>query len=75
MLAIFELALKREGKQEGLRQGLEQGLEKGRQESERKKARDVALAMLQAGLDPKLIVQVTELAPAEITKLKTKAKR
>ncbi|MEM7494941.1 MAG: Rpn family recombination-promoting nuclease/putative transposase [Myxococcota bacterium] len=64
--------LLRESRQQGLQEGLENGRQEGRQEGERKKARDVALAMLQAGLDPKLIVQVTELSPAEIVKLNIK---
>lgn len=48
------------------REGMEEGEIKGKAES----ARNIALEMLDRGMDPKLVAEITKLAINEIEKLK-----
>ena len=54
------------GKAEGLAEGKAEGLAKGKAES----ARNIALEMLDRGMDPKLVAEITKLDISEIEKLK-----
>ena len=54
------------GKAEGLAEGKAEGLAEGKAES----ARNIALEMLDRGMDPKLVAEITNLDISEIEKLK-----
>jgi len=54
---------------QGLEKGIQQGLEKGLQQGLEQKAKETAQAMLQEGLDIKLIMKVTALTEDDILSL------
>ena len=59
-----------EGRQEGIEKGIEKGIKKGRQEGKEEGKEEVALRMLQQGMDLQLIAQVTDLSIQQLHKLK-----
>ncbi|WP_350224339.1 hypothetical protein [Lysinibacillus sp. fls2-241-R2A-57] len=59
-----------QGLEQGLEQGIEQGLEQGIERGEKKKQQEIALKMLQKGIDLETIAEFTELTLSEINKLK-----
>jgi len=59
-----------QGIEQGLEQGLEQGIEQGIERGEKKKQQEIALKMLQKGIDLETIAEFTELTLSEINKLK-----
>ena len=62
-----------EGMQVGRTQGMQEGLVQGMQEGEVKRDREIALSMLQKGLEVSLISEVTGLTVAEIKQLNGRA--
>ena len=65
-----------EGREEGKEKGREEGKEKGRKEGKEKGREEgkeeVALRMLQQGMDLQLIAQITDLSIQQLQKLKNK---
>ena len=57
---------------EGRQEGIEKGIEKGREEGIEKGREEVALRMLQQGMDLQLIAQVTDISIQHLHKLKNK---
>ncbi|MFJ3387866.1 Rpn family recombination-promoting nuclease/putative transposase [Lysinibacillus sp. NPDC086135] len=55
---------------EGLAKGIKQGIEQGIEQGEKKKQQEIALTMLQKGIDLETIAEFTELTLTEINKLK-----
>jgi hypothetical protein len=61
------------GRQEGLETGRQEGLETGRQEGletgQQQKAQEIARTMLEQGMEPSLVAQVTGLTPDQVAAL------
>ena len=60
----------REGMEEGMAKGEMKGLAEGLAKGKAESARNIALVMLDRGMDPKLVAEITKLAISEIEKLK-----
>ena len=58
------------GKAEGLAEGMMKGKAEGLAEGKAESARNIALEMLDRGMDPKLVAEITKLDISEIEKLK-----
>jgi predicted transposase/invertase (TIGR01784 family) len=56
--------------QKGLEKGKQQGRQEGLQQGELEKAKDIALKMLNEGIDTAFISKITDLSPADIERLK-----
>ena len=65
-----EIKGKAEGLAEGMMKGKAEGLAEGLAEGKAESARNIALEMLDRGLDPKLVAEITKLDISEIEKLK-----
>ena len=65
-----EFSRNKSAEERGLRKGLQQGMEKGRQEGLQEGITQVAMQMLQSGLDNAIIVNCTNLSIEEIEKIK-----
>ena len=57
---------------DALQEGIEKGLVKGRAEGRQEGRREVALNMLNAGIDPQVILNSTGLSTEELKDLKNK---
>ena len=60
----------REGMEEGMAKGEMKGLAEGLAKGKAESARNIALEMLDRGMDPKLVAEITKLDISEIEKLK-----
>ena len=54
----------------GIQKGMEKGFEKGMEECAKQALKEIALKMMNSGLDVALIANITRLSPEAIEKLK-----
>jgi predicted transposase/invertase (TIGR01784 family) len=71
----WETELKETSREEGLREGLQEGLREGLQEGEERRARAMAITMLQDNLPVEQIVRFTSLTLAQVQQIQLQVER
>ena len=70
----FEFGLE-EDIQEGIQKGIQEGIQKGIQEGKRERDKEIALQMLEAGADIRMICRCTGLSEGRVEELKKQSRR
>ena len=68
MSSAWETGMEK-GLQEGMKQGMQQGLQQGMQQGIRQERQDIVFRMLEKGMDPEMIADLTGMNIEEIQKL------
>ena len=63
-----------EGIEKGIKKGIKEGEKRGKEIGERLKTEEIAIKMLEEGIDEKTILKVTNLSIEEIEKIKKEMK-
>ena len=63
------------GLEEGIQEGIQKGIQKGIQEGKRERDKEIALQMLEAGADIRMICRCTGLSEGRVEELKKQSRR